>query len=60
MKKQSKPKRGRPPLTPDQRRELLNVRLPRWLIDWIDTREESRAELVEGALKTQYRLKEPS
>ena len=59
MKKQLKPKRGRPRLAPDQRRELLHVRLPRWIIDWIDAREESRAELVEEALKSRHRLLPP-
>ena len=59
MKKQSKPKRGRPPIAPEQRREPLHVRLPRWLIDWLDTREEGRAELIEDALKTRHRLISP-
>jgi hypothetical protein len=55
-----KPKRGRPPLAPNQRRELLHVRLPRWLINWMDSRAESRGELVEHALKAKHHIKEPS
>ena len=59
MKKQSKPKRGRPPVAPELLKVQLGLKLPRWLIDWLDTREESRAELIEDALRDRHRLTPP-
>ena len=48
---------GRPPLPPDQRRELVTARLPRHLIDWMDT-QGKRGRVIEEALKILKILKE--
>lgn len=59
MQSKSKRKRGRPPIARELRKEQIGLKLPRWLIDWLDTREESRAELIEDALRTKHRLTPP-
>ncbi len=54
-----KSKRGRPLISPELRKEQIGLKLSRWLIDWLDTREESRAELIEEALRNRHRLTPP-
>ena len=41
---------GRPPLPPELLRELVTIRLPRNLIDWMDT-QGKRGRVIEAALK---------
>lgn len=53
-------KGGRPAIADEeQRRVNTTMRLPRWLLAWLDTREESRGTLVEEALKKVHKLKKP-
>lgn len=51
---------GRPWNVPDHLLKVpLGLKLPRWLIDWLDTRPQSRAVVIEESLKKQYKLKPP-
>lgn len=50
---------GRPPASPDLKKEAISLKLPRWLLDWMATREESRAVLIEQALIEKHGLKPP-
>jgi hypothetical protein len=43
---------GRPVLPPDQRRQSLTIRLPRWLLDQLPT--DGRSELIERLLVREY------
>ena len=45
---------GRKPVPKELKKEPISIKLPRWLIDWMDTQEESRPKLIEEALRRQY------
>jgi hypothetical protein len=42
---------GRRPAHPLLKKEMISLKLPRWLIDRLDEEPESRAVLIEEALK---------
>ena len=50
---------GRKPSPPELKKEPISLKLPRWLIEWMDKQEESRAVLIEEALKRRHKLKPP-
>lgn len=37
----------------------VGLRMSAWIKDWLDDQEESNIELIENALKKQYKLKPP-
>ena len=41
---------GRKPAHPLLKKEMISLKLPRWLIDRIDEEQESRAVMIETAL----------
>jgi hypothetical protein len=51
---------GRPAAPERLRKVPIGLKLPRWLIDWLDTRPESRAALIEDALCRRHKLTPPS
>jgi hypothetical protein len=65
-------KGGRPPAEPHLQRINVPLRLPRWLVDWMDAhrvynrklfqagKPGTRAEVIEAALIKAYRLKAPA
>lgn len=54
-----KNKGGRPPAPPQLQRVNVPLRLPRWLVEWIDQQEGTRAELIEAALLKAHKLRQP-
>jgi len=50
---------GRKPSPPELLKVPVTIKLPRWLIEWMDTPPESRAVLIEEALKNRHKLKPP-
>jgi len=50
---------GAPKKAPILKKEPVSLKLPRWLIEWLDTQPESRAVLIEAALKRQHKIKPP-
>jgi hypothetical protein len=54
-----KNKGGRPPAEPHLQRVNVPLRLPRWLVEWIDAQGGTRAEVIEGALMKACKLKAP-
>lgn len=52
-------KGGRPPAPPQLQRVNVPLRLPRWLVEWIDQQEATRAELIEAALLKAHKLRPP-
>ena len=50
---------GRPRVRTLLKKEQIGLKLPRWLIAWLDTQAESRAILIEDALKWRHKLKPP-
>lgn len=55
--KTSKRGPGRPP-KPDKKIHC-SVKLPPWLIDWMDEQFESRARLIETSMRYTYGVKKP-
>jgi len=50
---------GRKPCHPTLKKMPINMKLPKWMIDWLRAQDESQAVLVEDALKEKYGLVEP-
>ena len=50
---------GRPPAPPMLKKEHISVKLPKWLIEWMDGQPESRAVLIEDAICKRHKLKPP-
>lgn len=52
-------KGGRPVAEPHLRRVIVPVRLPAWLVEWIDAQGTTRADVIERALLKAHKLKAP-
>jgi hypothetical protein len=50
---------GRKPVAPELKKKPISIKLPKWLIDWMDTQEESRPNLIEEALRRQHSIRPP-
>lgn len=50
---------GRPTAPPMLKKEPISVKLPKWLIEWMDGQPESRAVLIEDAICKRNKLKPP-
>lgn len=50
---------GRKPAPPMLKKEPISLKLPRWLIEWMVDQPESRAVLIEDALKRRHKIKPP-
>ena len=46
-----KNKGGRPPAPPQLQRVNVPLRLPRWLVEWIDQQEGTRADVIEDDVR---------
>ena len=51
---------GRKPAPPNLKKNSVHMKLPQWLIEWTAEQEQSRAVLVEEALKKVHGLKTPA
>jgi hypothetical protein len=45
---------GRKPAHPLLKKEMISLKLPRWLIDRLDEEPESRAVLIEDSLRAKF------
>jgi hypothetical protein len=52
-------KGGRPPAPPQLQRVNVPLRLPRWLVEWIDRQEGTRADVIKAALLKAHKLRAP-
>lgn len=52
-----KNKGGRPPAPPQMQRVNVPLRLPRWLVKWIDQQDGTRADVIEAALLKAHKLR---
>jgi hypothetical protein len=60
MKKKPRKLQGRPPIENRQLVKVaINIKLPRWLLDWMAEQPTNRARLIEESLSKVYRLKPP-
>jgi hypothetical protein len=50
---------GRRPVDPALKKMPIFLKLPQWMLDWMATREENRAELIEQALMKVHKLTPP-
>lgn len=50
---------GRKPVAPELKKEPISIKLPKWLIDWMDKQEESRPNLIEEAMRRSYNIGPP-
>ena len=51
---------GRPPAPAELKKESIHIKLPRWLLDWMSEQPQSRAVLIEDALKKVHGIEPPS
>ena len=51
---------GRPPAPPMLKKEQISVKIPKWLIEWMDEQPESRAVLIDDAISKQHKIKPPA
>jgi len=51
---------GAPKKPPALKKVPVSLKLPRWMLEWMDTRPESRAVLIEEALKQQHGITPPN
>jgi len=51
---------GRKPAPPNLKKNSVHMKLPQWLIEWTAKQPQSRAVLVEEALKKTHNLKTPA
>lgn len=47
---------GRPALPDSEKKAGVYVKLPPWLIAWLDSQPESRAVLIEKAIRKAYKV----
>ena len=50
---------GRPHSPPELLKVQSGLKLPRWLLDWMDLQPKSRAVLIEEALRARHKIKPP-
>ena len=50
---------GRPPLGESIKKKGISIKLPPWLITWMDSQTKSRPELIEEALRKVHKIKPP-
>ncbi|MCK5616652.1 hypothetical protein KAR91_83095 [Candidatus Pacearchaeota archaeon] len=50
---------GRKKSAPNLKKNQISLKLPQWLIEWLDEQPQSRAILIEDALKKKHKLKTP-
>lgn len=41
---------------PRANRQLVNCRLPAWMVDWINSQDKPKTEVIETAIKDRYGL----
>lgn len=56
----ARPGAGRKPVPPMLKKEPCSVKLQLWIIQWMDSQSESRAVLIEDALRKRHKLKPPA
>lgn len=44
---------------PHLKKQQVNVKLPRWLIEWTEKQPQSRALLIELAMRRTYKIDPP-
>ena len=50
---------GRKPVPAELKKDPISIKLPKWLIDWMDSQQESRPNLIEEAMRRQYNILPP-
>lgn len=50
---------GRKPAPPLLKKIPVGLKLPRWLVEWMQAQPESQAVLIEDSLKRRHKLKPP-
>jgi hypothetical protein len=50
---------GRKPVEPALKKEPIYIKLPKWLLEWMDAQEESRPNLIEDAMRQHYDIRPP-
>lgn len=50
---------GRKPSPPALLKVPISIKLPRWLVEWMDAQQESRAVIIENALQKQHKIGPP-
>ncbi len=48
---------GRPKKAPELKKKMVSVRLPQWMLDWMNEHYLSNTYLIESAIKKTYKIK---
>ena len=51
---------GRPTAPTMLKKEPISLKLPKWLLDWMDAQPESRAVLIEDAICKRHKINPPT
>jgi len=52
---------GRPTVPPHLKKRLISIRLPEWMLQWMDEQPDTnRAVLIEDALKKSHNIEPPN
>ena len=61
MRGGKRPGAGRPPAPTELKKRMISIRLPEWLLIWMDKKPDTnRAVLIEDALKAVHNIEPPS
>lgn len=55
--KKRRPGGGRKRMAPEEKKKLISLTLPNWLLQWMATQDASRSALIEKAMTAQYKIK---
>lgn len=50
---------GRKPISAHLRRKSINIKLPPYIVEYLDTLEGTRTSLIESAITMAYNIKKP-
>jgi hypothetical protein len=51
---------GRKPTHPLMKKDPISIKLPRWVLEWLDQQTESRAVIIEDALRSKHDIEPPN
>lgn len=51
---------GAPKKAPALKKQPISLKLPKWLLDWMDIQPESRAVLIENSLRETHKITPPT
>ncbi|SFO08919.1 hypothetical protein [Xenorhabdus japonica] len=50
---------GRPPIDKNLRKMPVTIKIPKWIIDWLNEQPETKVRLIENAIIKHYNISPP-